>query len=190
MRFKILVLICLILTCFVAGCGDGSKESAGVKPPTAKSVATRGTSSPEIQLVVPCALDEYVQITPNLLYDVKVVDGEDGLMSLRGVLMDTCMGQTGLGKKTTAEKLGNGVEKWLESTYPRGATEQNQTDFEAKVCTEIARIISSDPSLRKITWVSLATNGIWDISKLSPPKVQSGRYTPPGCSIPKSGPSA
>lgn len=180
----------LILAVFSASCGDGENH-AGVFPPTPTQRATPVKSDPNAgpQLVLPCTADQYVQIKPNLTYEVKVTDDPDGLQGFVGVLMDACMGQPFPTNKTAVETLGKGVQHWLMEAYPRGATEKSQTELEAKVCQEVARLIASDPVLSKVTWVSLATTGTWQLP-LKPAKITSGEYTPPGCKLPTKGPTA
>ncbi len=191
-----ILLFAVLLLALAGACGDGPDKPGGITPPARLPVIS--TPAPNQQggaLAVPCDLNEFVEITPNLPYDVTVTNDDHGLKSLKGVLMDVCMGAVGQDKKTTTETLGKGIQAWLESHYPKGSTEKSQADFEAKVCEEVSRLMTSDSSLRRISWVSLATTGTFSLDVMPvtgtiPPPKPSGNYTDPGCKLPKIGPTA
>ncbi len=117
------------------------------------------------------------------------------MTSFNGVLIMACMGQPDPGKKAATEKLGEGIQAWLEKEYPKGSTETGQAAFETKVCKEIARLMSQDQQLAKINWVLLATNGtftlpVYGIGTPLPTQKPHGKYLDPTCQLPKPGPVA
>lgn len=180
----------------LGACGDGPDPREG-NFPVGRPTSTR-TAVPKQEagaFMVPCELTQFIQTTPRLPYEVKVTDDKQGLVSLSGVLVSACMGATGQEKKVATEVLGKGIQTWLEATYPKGTTVTDQIEFEAKVCMEVARLVSATPVLAKVSWVALATHGTFTM-ELKPvtgnetPPAPPGNYSDPGCKLPRTGPTA
>ena len=194
MRSTVIVLVTLGAA-IMAACGDGP-DGVGVTPPP-RQPAPIGSPIPQQggAFVIPCNQDEYVQTTPRLDYEVKVTNDDNNLVSLSGVQVNACMGLTQQAKRSATVVLGEGLQTWLEATYPKGTTEVSQEEFEAKVCVEVSRLISTQPSLSRVTWVSLATFGTFTmelkpVTGRQPPPPTQGNYSDPGCKLPRVGPTA
>ena len=186
-----LVLVLGVLMALLGACGDGpDQQSGGILPSAPANVPTKAPALTG-QYVLPCDTSEYTRVKTGIAtYEVKVTADPDGLISLNGVLLDVCTGVKGDQLLKAAQALSDGMLTWMGETYPQGSTEISQTVFEAKVCTEIARLIKSVSDLSRVSWVGPATNGTWDMSKMKPPKPIVGKVEPPSCPIPMPGPTA
>jgi len=179
----------------IGACGDGADPE--IAPPTGRPASASPTSvQPSGMYVTPCEPNEFVKTTPRLPHEVKVTH-DDSFISITGVDIDACMGLTGQEKKGATEILGNGVQTWMMAEYPQGTTVKNQEEFESEVCAEIARLITVEPTLSQVSWVSLTTFGTFIIGfsgSTGPtptmPLDQEGNYIPPSCPLPKRGPTA
>lgn len=191
-RFLIAVLA---IACLMAGCGDGPDK---VQPGRTLSPSVRPTvqNSPSYTLPeAPCASTEFVVATPKLPYTLKFNNPDTDLESFNGVMINACMGQKDPGRKASMEILAKGVQKWLEKEYPNGASEAGQLVFEEKVCKEIARLMSEDRELAKITWILLGTSGsytlkVYGVGTPLPTTAPQGKYVDATCKLPKLGPQA